>query len=285
MNELLSLGEAGISFVIGSFNRKRYIKATIKSIRTELENLDINYEIIVIDGGSTDGSISWITAQKDILLILQHNRGFWKGKEINRKSWGYFMNLGFKAAKGKYICMLSDDCLIVPDSIKNGYKQFEEALANNQKVGALAFFWREYPKLKGDTYWVGLLFGKVFVNHGLYLREALEEINFIDENSYMFYFADGDLCLRLWEKGFDCIDANNSYIEHFSHATKNVRVTNNKLLDQDRKMFIEKWGELKNNYFPLNIEKQFIDQNETYRIFDRLSPLLSFKKKMKKLGL
>ena len=100
MTALERLRNNGISFVIGSYNRKKFLKATIKSILNEMNDTSINYEIIIVDGGSTDGSISWLSKQKNIILILQHNRGIWQGKRIERKSWGYFMNLGFKSAQG-----------------------------------------------------------------------------------------------------------------------------------------------------------------------------------------
>lgn len=93
-----------ISIVLGSYNRKSFLKKALKTIREN--NITVPFEIIVVDGGSTDGSIKYLTKQKDIVSIIQHNNGVWKGKKISKKSWGYYMNIAFKASHGKYIVML-----------------------------------------------------------------------------------------------------------------------------------------------------------------------------------
>lgn len=86
-----------------------------------------------------------------------------------------------------------------------------------------------------NRYLVGLTFGnKMFVNHGLYLRTALEEVGFIDEDNYRFYHADGDLSLRMSEKGYACIDSPNSFIEHCRHANYHVRKSNINSRDWER---------------------------------------------------
>jgi glycosyltransferase involved in cell wall biosynthesis len=200
----------------------------------------VPYEIIVIDGGSTDGSLSWLMKQKDIITIVQHNRGKFLGKTIERKSWGYFMNLGFKMAKGKYILMISDDCILVPNAVMNGINHADQLIANGNNVGAVAFYWRNWPEQ--INYWVGFVFGKMFVNHGLYLTEALEKVGWLDEDNYHFYHADGDVCLKIWEAGYVVVDSPNSYVEHFSHSTKlrgNRNTTNQK---KDWNFFEAKWN-------------------------------------------
>lgn len=266
----MSIKKPIVSIVIGSYNRLPFIKGTIETLRADVAN--INHEIIVVDGGSSDGSIEWLTRQKDIITILQHNRGEWMGKPIERKSWGYFMNLGFKSAQGKFICMLSDDCLVVPGAFKNGIKFFEDQLKANKKVGAVAFYWRNWPEQK--TYWVGRTWGnRIFVNHGLYLREAMAKVGFCEEDDIFFYHADGDLCLRMDEAGYKTLAAPNSYIEHFSDANAAVRATNGGVLQQkDWAVFKSRWsklGEPKQDWD----EKEYTDPHKTgEKYFGNLLP-------------
>ena len=150
------------------------------------------------------------------------------------------MNLGFKAAQGKFTCMLSDDCLVVPGAIANGIQRFEQRLREGTKIGALAFYWRNWPEQ--DEYWVGLTLGnKMFVNHGLYLTGALAEVGYADEEHYMFYHADGDMCLKLWQAGYCCEDAPDSYVEHYSHANQAVRSSNLATREKDWAVYLKKW--------------------------------------------
>jgi glycosyltransferase involved in cell wall biosynthesis len=261
-----------ISVVLGTYNRYKFLKLAISSIREELKKLDLQSEIIVIDGGSTDKTISWLTKQKDIISIIQHNRGTWLNKKIKERSWGYFMNLGFKCAKGKYICMLSDDCLIVPNAIVNGYKLFEEKLHKNETVGAIAFYWHEWAN-DGNVYHVGLTSGNnLFVNHGMFLKNALKEINYIDENTYDFYFADSDLCLRLLQNGYSIIPSSNSYIEHYPHANLSIRKINSEKVTNDREAFKKRWNSQsisKNKKFKDEF-KIFVDTTNTGKAFRKI---------------
>jgi len=237
---MTKMNSKGVSVVLGSLNRIPFLKLTIKSIREELKNAPFPYEIIVIDGGSTDGTLPWLLKQKDIITIIQHNKGKWKGKSIERKTWGYFINLGFKTARGKYVCMLSDDCLIVPGAIRHGYHQFESALRNRDKVGAIAFYWRNWPKQR--EYHLLKYWNIINVNHGLYLTDALRRVEFADEMTYQFYWGDVDITFKLASNNYTIMAAENSYIEHFSHANTSQRKINNKSMESDRAKFLKKWS-------------------------------------------
>jgi GT2 family glycosyltransferase len=277
------MSERGVSIVLACYNRLEFLKLTIDSIRAEITSLgNVPTEIIVIDGSSTDGTLEWLVQQKDVITIVQHNRGEWLGKQIERRSWGYFMNLGFKAAQGKYICMLSDDCLIVPGALQNGYQLFEQKLQAGEKIGAAAFYWRNWPEQ--EKYWVGLTLGeKMFVNHGMYLRSALQEVNFVDEDTYQFYHADGDLCLKLWQAGYQIIDVPTAFIEHYSHANTEVRASNLEKQQQDWKTYQARWSGIFENKDERKdwIELEYKDANETWKRFEAATQQPSVWEKLK----
>jgi glycosyltransferase involved in cell wall biosynthesis len=252
-----------VSVILGSYNRSAFIKATLESVRKN--GMDFPYEIIVVDGGSTDGSLQYLAKQKDVITIIQHNRGEFRGKKLERRNWGYFMNLGFKAAQGKYILMISDDCLLVPAAIKNGVERFEKLQSDGKKVGAIAFYWRNWPEQK--KYWVGLTLGmKMFVNHGLFLRDAVEEVGWIDEQTYQFYHADGDLCLKLWHAGYRVVDCKTAFVEHYNEA-KTSRISNVK----DWEAYLKKWEGI--FYDPQTnngggwVYQPYIDPHQTFQQF------------------
>jgi len=227
-----------ISVVLGTFNRLEMLQATIRSVRASV--VDEAFEIIVVDGGSSDGTIAWLVQQKDIITILQHNREIVDGQSRRKRNWGYFMNLGFKCAEGRYICLISDDSVIHPDTLANALKRFDKERAAGRKLGGLAFYWRSWPE--EQKYRVCLTLGrKMMVNHGLFLREAVQQVGWIDEDRYEFYCADGDLSLKIWHAGYE-VDADcNALLEHYEHADPDIRQQNLSGLDRDWANYLARW--------------------------------------------
>ena len=227
-----------VSVVIGSYSRAALLQHSIQCVRENLR--DIPHEIIVVDGGSEDGAVEWLSSQRDVILILQHNRIVRDGRRIARRSWGYFTNLGFKVAQGEYVLMMSDDCLLLPHAVTNALKSARVQRKSGRKLGGVAFYFRNWPQER--DYYVQLTLGNLMmVNHGLFLRAALEDVNWVDEESFRFYKADGDLSLRLWAAGYEIIGCNEALVEHYMDPAEELRSTNNEVLDADRDAYKNIW--------------------------------------------
>jgi glycosyltransferase involved in cell wall biosynthesis len=233
------MGSVEISIVIGTFNRKEMLIHCIESIRSN--GITVPYETIVIDGGSADGTAAWLSKQQDILTIIHHNRGHKDGCLAMKRSWGYFMNLGFKSAEGRYICMLSDDLYIHPDSIMNAYNLLEHD--KDQALGACAFLFRDCF-INEEFFVYKVSEDKFLVNHGMYRRELLASLGWIDEVNYQFYLADTDLSLKIWNQGYQIAVSYNSLVEHFRYDFDPKRTENFALSkeSQDSKRFAQIWG-------------------------------------------
>jgi glycosyltransferase involved in cell wall biosynthesis len=165
-----------VSIIIGSHNNFDFLKNQINAIRNDLSS--IHYELIVVDTGSNDGSIIWLAAQKDIVLIVKIPPNNFK-QDYFDKYWTSCVNAAAKVASGKYVCMLNHDALTIQFAIKNGVQRYSALLASGQKVAALTFFRRN--NAHGD-YFADTLFELLNVNYGLFLRESLLSHYYFDED-------------------------------------------------------------------------------------------------------
>lgn len=106
------------SVVIPLYNKERMVEATIRSVLNQTEG---NFELIVVNDGSTDRSAQVVRSITDgrIRLIDQENGGVSSAR-----------NKGIAQARGKYICFLDADDRWYPDFLSEVLalaKQFPSA--------------------------------------------------------------------------------------------------------------------------------------------------------------
>lgn len=97
-----------ISIVIPAYNSARYIEDCIRSL--ELQTFD-DFEVIVIDDGSTDGTTSLLDANVSRLDFFHYERIPNSGPLLARKH-------GIEIAKGDYILLLDADDTLRADALE-----------------------------------------------------------------------------------------------------------------------------------------------------------------------
>ena len=103
-----------VSVIIPSFNHELFISDAINSVFDQTYN---NIELIVVDDGSKDSSLSILSKIKNskFSLLRQKNRG--AHAAINR---------GIKEAKGKFLAILNSDDLFHKDRIRLLVESFDK---------------------------------------------------------------------------------------------------------------------------------------------------------------
>ena len=260
-----------VSIVMGSLNRKHLLAHTIDSIRRNVRN--ISAEIIVIDGGSTDGTCNWLSKQRDVLTIIQPN---YKERQPDGSvslahSWGEFMNIAFKAAVAPWILMVSDDLILCKGAISNGLTDLNMRIKNGEKIGGGAIFYREYPR--DIDYHVKLLQGKfVHINHGFFWKQALEEVGYAEEKIFNFYGSDADLTMRLNLAGWQTVPLSASHAEHLNHKiqiSKIIRARPTPVSHRDIQLFYNKYGG--SDYSAKRLVSAWSDLDNCAKVFWRTS--------------
>lgn len=102
-----------ISVIIPTYNRGKTLKRTIDSV---IEQTYQNYEIIVVDDGSTDNTEEIVKQYNNhrITYVKQTNQG----AQVAR-------NYGLSLAKGEYVSFLDSDDEWLPDFLKKVVEKFE----------------------------------------------------------------------------------------------------------------------------------------------------------------
>ena len=112
--------EKDISIVIPLFDEEANIEELYGQLKTVLQDLNKEYELIFIDDGSTDNSFSILQDfhQKDkTVKVVQFRRNFGKSAALS---------VGFKYAKGKIIVTMDADLQDDPREIANFIKKLDE---------------------------------------------------------------------------------------------------------------------------------------------------------------
>ena len=127
------MNKISISILMPAYNSEEFISESIESI---LKSKFLNYEVVIVDDGSTDGTASIIKKYISKFNNLQYVKKSHSGIADS-------LNYGLKFCNGTWIARLDSDDLITPDRLSR-----QTSLAqSNKDVGLIGSNYKELTDL------------------------------------------------------------------------------------------------------------------------------------------
>lgn len=224
-----------VSIIILTYNQ---LNLTIQCFDSIKKSTDIDYEVIVVDNKSTDGTKEYLKQhlpsifKKYRLILNEKNNGFAKG-----------VNQGILSAKGDYICLLNNDT-----EVKDGWiTQLIQTLEQYPKAGIVGpvssgTFEPQYVETPEDItdniFETNIMYGFCVV----FRRELLHKIGMLDERYRIGNFEDHDFNERIIKNGGKIIVDGRTYIEHYCHSSWKSKFHLDYATVRNMNVFYEKWG-------------------------------------------
>ena len=189
-----------VTVVIPNYNGMKFMEPCMAALEKQTCK---DFEILVVDNGSSDGSVDWLRSHQYPTIFLEENTGF-----------SGAVNVGIKASKTPFVLLLNNDTEVEPDFIGEMIKAIrrsDQIFAVSSKM--VQMYHKELMDDAGDMYSVlGWAYQRgvgrsskgynrereVFsacAGAAIYRRAVFEQIGYFDEMHFA-YLEDIDVCYR-----------------------------------------------------------------------------------------
>lgn len=212
-----------ITVIIPNYNGIKFLPACIEALQKQTVR---DFDILVVDNGSSDGSREWLSANQIPTLFLKENVGFAGG-----------VNAGIHAANTEYLILLNNDTEVFADYVE----KLREAIRRSDKIFSVSPMMIQYHQrnliddagdgfcILGWAYQIGV--GepvekyqdsrKIFsacAGAAIYRKKILDRIGVFDEKHFA-YLEDIDLGYRARLAGYVNIYEPAARVYHLGSAT------------------------------------------------------------------
>lgn len=251
---------AEVTIIILTWNGLDYTKDCLDSLKAHTPIGDGNVHVIVVDNGSTDGTIEYVRGLEWITLVENgRNLGFVRGN-----------NIGIQAASARSdVLLLNNDVQIIQDG---WLEEIQRVAYSSEDVGIVGCRLR-FPDgrlLHAGTYmpmgsWWGQQIGSLekdvnqyalnrdvegVVGACMYIkRSVIEAIGPLNE-AFFSYFEDTDYCLQAADAGFRTVCAGGVTLIHHENVSTEVNQADfSDMFRRSQRTFRRKWErKLMNRY-------------------------------------
>jgi GT2 family glycosyltransferase len=244
---------ADMSIVLVCWNNKAYLGPCLDSLYGS--NLNCSFDVVVVDNGSTDGSLEMLREQYPAVMIIENGENVGLSKASNQ---------GIEATTGTYVLLLNNDTIVnkaALDAMVEYLNEHEEAGAVGGKLlnedGSFQGGYAKFSTLAEDFLIATGLGDKLapgYPSHYdadhpvpvgwlssaclLLRRAALDQVGLLDE-TYFIYGDEVDLQYRLRKAGWQVVYLPHATTLHFGGRSMN-RWKRRKMVYRGKMLFYQK---------------------------------------------
>jgi glycosyltransferase involved in cell wall biosynthesis len=217
--------------LIATYNRIELLKRSIQSI---VFGTRCSFEILVIDGGSTDGTIEFLKSCPDVTPVFQ-------GKLLGQAQ---ACNQVWREINCKYTCWLSDDTELVPGGLDRAVAILDE----NPGIGMVGLKMIDTVGRGVHKGYGGAVsdFGIITCNHGVLPLRLLREAGYFNED-YHTYGIDPDLTASILCTGKTVVLTKKVNVLH--HRVGGSIEKRKTAIEQSRQIYLQKFKFLRNSSY------------------------------------
>jgi N-acetylglucosaminyl-diphospho-decaprenol L-rhamnosyltransferase len=242
-----------VSFVTVNYNTKQLLANLLDFF--EASHLPFTYSIVVVDNGSSDGSIGFLKERE------QCGANFTAVLNDENMGYGRAVNKGLYASNSKYVCVLNTDVILNRDSLTALWHYMEKNPASgvcspvvcNPDLSIQGFFYMfnaiflysDFIKKAYSTY------KKFRIAHAgspmkvdgvagafIFLRRSVIEGEELFDGNFFFYFEDTDLAHTLRNRNISAYILTDHKIIHLGGQSSNG--PNWKLFYESKYLYVKK---------------------------------------------
>ena len=212
---------------------------TLPALLVALEHSGLEYEIIIVDDCSTDGSKRFLKDNFPLISVLSNTQNLGFSKTINK---------GIFAAKNDLVLLLNSDVKLNLDYFHNQLRYFhmpetfgvmgkiigwdEDVVQDAAKYPKFEAFklktsYNYFPDISGETFAYSMYLSGA---NALVDRKKLIQLAGFNELYSPFYMEDVDLSIRAWRVGWKC------YFEPLSICRHK---TSTSIASKEKKQFVK----------------------------------------------
>ncbi len=183
-----------LSIIIPVYNGRSVLERALSILESDAPNA----EVIVVDGGSTDGALELVQTRFPWVRLLQ----------VTNHGWAHATNRGFEIASRDVLLTMNSDLFPTKAALEMMLERLEAApevgavgpvllnLDGSRQWGFGTLYWPNWRKIRRPTR-TNLVHGACLMTR----RDVLERVGGFDEN-FFFYNEEFDWCWRVGAAGF-----------------------------------------------------------------------------------